>query len=347
MKRKVLFAILAAVLIVGVVALAACAPSQEEADAFYAELREQAEEAGADLKAVMEETAKHDYNTSFDIVRNYYNGVSRGVVNELDKEGDPIPGKEGEQGWKDGNDGYTWMYEVAHLDVEKRGGTITTTATIYLPVNEDTYNNKDIPAVAYASAKGSVDTASGELTVEWVKFGAADGSGAAASLDALVHKVGDYDMESMLTLWFDMLTTYADISDQYAAVTTAASGFKIYQDIAQVSFRHVYDLQGNEYESWHDPAGEIAADFEGDNAKLMSHGFDTDIAYNWEVISGMKQTRVSVTSTTKHRMKSFEFFVEDIIAYYDETSVMNKQLILYADVYGYTDFVADIELVEE
>ena len=58
MKRKVLFALLAALLIVGVVALAACAPTQEDADAFYADLRAQAEEANADLGAVMAETAK-------------------------------------------------------------------------------------------------------------------------------------------------------------------------------------------------------------------------------------------------------------------------------------------------
>ena len=109
-------------------------------------------------------------------------------------------------------------------------------------------------------------------------------------------------------------------------------------------FRQVFDLEGEDYGYWHDPAGDLAADFAGENAKLMSRGFDADIAYNWEVISGMKQTRVSVTSTTKNRMKSFEFFVEDIIAYYDETSVMNKQLILYADVYGNTDFVAEIEI---
>ena len=149
MKRKVLFALLAALLIVGVVALAACAPTQEEADAFYADLRAQAEEANADLGAVMAETAKYDYTTSFDIMHNYYNGVSRGTVNELDEDGEPIPGKEGENGWKDGEEGYTWMYETAHLDVVKKGNTITTTATIYLPVNEETYENDDVAPTSH------------------------------------------------------------------------------------------------------------------------------------------------------------------------------------------------------
>lgn len=349
MKRKVLFALLAALLIVGVVALAACAPTQEDADAFYADLRAQAEEANADLGAVMAETAKYDYTTSFDIMHNYYNGVSRGTVNELDEDGEPIPGKEGENGWKDGEDGYTWMYETAHLDVVKKGNTITTTATIFLPVNEETYENDDVAPVAYASAKGSVNSETGEFTLEWSKYGGADGKGAdadIAAVDASGNAVGVYDMSALLTLWYDMLSDYGDISDKYDAVTTADSGFKIYQDIAQVSFRQVFDLAGEDYGYWHDPAGDLAADFAGENAKLMSRGFDADIAYNWEVISGMKQTRVSVTSTTKNRMKSFEFFVEDIIAYYDETSVMNKQLILYADVYGNTDFVAEIEITE-
>ena len=46
-------------------------------------------------------------------------------------------------------------------------------------------------------------------------------------------------------------------------------------------------------------------------------------------------------------MKSFEFIAEDIMVYYDEISVMNSDLTLYADVYGNTDFVANIEITEE
>ena len=328
MKRKLVFLAIVVVLLVSVTALAACSSTMEE---FYAELKSSAEAVNADLKAVMEETAKYDYNTSFEITHNYYNGAARGDTET--------------PGWKDGDDGCTWMYEDAYLSVEKRGDVITTTATIYLPVNEDTYNNDDIPPVAYASAKGSVD-AGGNLTVEWVKYGAADGDGAAANLSDITLTVGNYDLAALLTLWYDMITDYSDISDSYDDITAATSGFKIYQDIAQVAYRYVYDLDGNRYPSWHDPEGDKVTSLP-EGSTMFSYGYDSDIAYNLEVISAMRQERVSITSTTKNRMKSFEFFVEDITVYYDEISVMNDNLMLYADVYGNTDFVANIEIVEE
>ena len=234
MKRRLVFLAIVVTLLISVTALAACTTSMED---FYAGLQEDAEKVNADLKAVMEETAKYDYTTSFDVTHNYYNGATRGDINT--------------PGWKDGDDGYTWMYEDAYLDIVKQGDTITTTATIYLPVNEDDYNNSDIAPVAYASAKGVVD-GSGSLAVEWVKYGAADGDGAAADLDDITVTVGEYTLRGLLTLWYDMITGYSDISDSYGDITSATSGFKIYQDIAQVAYRYVYDLEGNRYESWHD-----------------------------------------------------------------------------------------------
>ena len=308
MKRRLVFLAIVVTLLISVTALAACTTSMED---FYAGLQEDAEKVNADLKAVMEETAKYDYTTSFDITHYYYNGATRGDINT--------------PGWKDGDDGYTWMYEDAYLDIVKQGDTITTTATVYLPVNEDDYNNSDIAPVAYASAKGVVD-GSGNLAVEWVKYGAADGDGAAADLDEI--------------------TGYSDISDSYGDITSATSGFKIYQDIAQVAYRYVYDLEGNRYESWHDSEGDSLTSLP-EGSTIMSYGYDSDIAYNLEVISTIRHERVSITSNTHDRMKSFEFFAEDIMVYYDEISVMNSDLTLYADVCGNTDFVANIEITEE
>ena len=328
MKRKLVFLAIVVTLLISVTALAACTTSMED---YYADLQKQAEEVNADLKAVFTETAKYDYTTSFDITHYYYNGATRGDENT--------------PGWKDGDDGYTWMYEDAYLEIVKKGDVITTTATIYLPVKEDDYDNSDIPPVAYASAKGSVN-GGGELSVEWVKFGAADGEGAEASLDELKETVGDYDMRALLTLWYDMIAAYSDISDSYADITAAPSGFKIYQDIAQVAYRYVYDLDGNKYDSWHDPEGDKLTSLP-EGSTLMSVGYNTDIAYNWNVISALRHERISVTSNTKDRMKSLEFFVEDIMVYYDEISVMNDDLTLYADVCGNTDFVAKIEITED
>ena len=327
MKRKVIFLAVVIALVISVTVLAACTASMED---FYVGLLTDAEKVNADLKAIMTETAKYDYTTSFDITHYYYNGVTRG--------------DESTPGWLDGEEGFTWMYEDAYLDIEKKGEVITTTATIYLPVNEDTYNNSDIAPVAYASAKGSVD-GSGNLTVEWVKYGAADGDGEAADLEDMTYTVGGYDMGDLLTLWYDMLTDYSDISDSYSDITSATSGFKIYQDIAQVAYRYVYDLDGNEYDSWHDPEGDALTSLP-EGSDIFSYGYDEDIAYNWNVISAMRQERVSITSTTKDRMKSFEFFAEDVMVYYDEISVINKDLTLYADVYANTDFVASIEIAE-
>lgn len=328
MKRRLVFLAIVVTLLISVTALAACTTSMED---FYAGLQEDAEKVNADLKAVMEETAKYDYTTSFDITHYYYNGATRGDINT--------------PGWKDGDDGYTWMYEDAYLDIVKQGDTIATTATIYLPVNEDDYNNSDIAPVAYASAKGVVD-GSGSLTVEWVKYGAADGDGAAANLDDITVTVGEYTLRGLLTLWYDMITAYSDISDSYGDITSATSGFKIYQDIAQVACRYVYDLEGNRYESWHDSEGDSLTSLPK-GSTIMSYGYDSDIAYNLEVISAIRHERVSITSNTHDRMKSFEFFAEDIMVYYDEISVMNSDLTLYADVYANTDFVANIEITEE
>ena len=165
-------------------------------------------------------------------------------------------------------------------------------------------------------------------------------------MDELDVTVGDYDMSALLTLWYDMLTAYSDISDSYADITAATSGFKIYQDIAQLAYRYVYDLDGNKYDSWHDPEGDKLTSLP-EGSTLMSVGYNTDISYNWNVISALRHERISVTSNTKDRMKSLEFFVEDIMVYYDEISVMNDDLTLYADVCGNTDFVAKIEITED
>lgn len=330
MKRKIIITVIAVALVLSTIALAACT---ETANEFYASLQADCEEVSGEIANIIQVTKARDYSTSFDYVYNYYNGVTRG--NE----------ETGEQGWLDedadgdGNAEYSWMYRTAHADIVKSGDTIYTKVLMYKEVTDEVYEGKDYTPAVFATGEAWVDANTGVIK----SAKATDENGNDIDYTTLTYDVDGYTMQSFMTMWYDLLAEFSDLTDQFADITSAYYGFKIYQNIAQVCKRKVYDRQDNPYPTFHDERGDNQRSFDYNGEKLMSYAYDQDIRYNWELVNKLTETRINISADLKDNMKMLELFSEYVIAYYDQKNEMDKSLVLKAGVWAKSQVVMELD----
>ena len=313
MNKKILLIIVAAVLLVSVIALTACATTEAK---FYEDLLSDANKAQESLQRIINTTSQHSYNADFDVIYTYHDNVSRGT-----------PDKEG---WVN-NDYTDWYVQIAAVSIiyEKGEGDAFryyAKVTVYEEMTDGQYDKVKGKRNFTPALSGEYWLSSdlGENKI----FYDAEGNKVDSKRDLPNVYVAQYGIDDLFTLWLDMLGRYYSIEDDFNDVTDATYGFKLYTNLCQIGFRYVYDLQGNKVDSWHSDS--------------VSKNYGSDLSYDWGKVSGLDNVRLSVTSSTKHNMSSFELFTERVLAYYQAKNEVDKSLVLKADVWAKTQITVDI-----
>lgn len=312
MKKKLSLILIALALVLSLSCIAACTVSEQ---AFYEGLIKDTRKAEEGLSKMYSAMSERSYYSDFDVIYTYHDNVSRGT-----------PEKEG---WI--NSDYTdWYVQIAQVRIIVSLGE-DGVARYYSKVTMF----KEMTDGDYDDVKGKRDFVKLLEGERWIDsdstFSAyynADGNKVSRSELPDVY-VGDYDIDALLMLWPAMTDRYSDLEDDLGDVTQATYGFKLYRNLCQLGLRYVYDLDGEQIDSWHSPE--------------ISKGYDTDLSYDWNKVSGLDNVRLSVTSDTSHVIDKFELFTERVLAYYQAKNEVDKTLVLKADVWAKTQITVDIK----